>query len=85
LRRHSHHRTGQNPRLFPRAKTQNAGCGFFAAADQPLSKVPAFAGKQLDQIAAVVNDEVRTAGEGFDQQLLVFLPGDTVHSEGLHT
>ena len=59
-----HHWEGQLPCLGPGLEPMDAGGGLLAAADEPVGQLLVLAGQQIHQVAAVVNDQIRVAGQG---------------------
>ena len=82
---HRHHGAGQDARLLPGLQPEDAGGGLLAAADEAVGIVLALAPQQVDQVPAVVNDDVGAALEGFGQVVLIFLGGGAVDAEGLYS
>ncbi len=79
-----HHRAGKDPLALARLQAVNAGRGLLAAADEAVRVFSAFSAEEAHKVAAVVDDEVRMAGEGLRKELLVLFRGDAVFSERLN-
>ena len=80
-----HHGAGQDAVLFPGLQSEDAGGGLLTAADEAVGVLLALAAQQVDEVAAVVDDDVGVALEGLHQVLLILLGRCAVDAEGLHT
>ena len=80
-----HHRTGQNALTLAGLQTVNTCRGLLAAADELVSVLLTSPAEQVDQIAAVIDDEVRMAGKSLCQQIFIFFRADTVLTECLNS
>ena len=54
------------------------------AADDPVAQVGIFAAQQIEQVAAVIDDEIRMARERRNQQFLIFCRGYAVDGIGVY-
>ena len=79
-----HHGAGQDARLLPGLQTKDAGGGLLTAADQAVRVRLALAPQQVDQVPAVINDQVGVALQGLREVLLVLLRAGPVDAKGLH-
>ena len=73
-----HHRAGQDSLLLPGFQSVDASCSLLTASDQAVCIFAAFASEQIDEVTAVIYDEVRMAGERLGQKIFVFLRGYAV-------
>ena len=73
-----HHRAGQDSFLLPGFQSMDSRCGLLTASDQAVCIFAAFASEQIDEVTAVIYDEVRMAGERLGQEIFVFLRGYAV-------
>ena len=80
-----HHGAGQDALPLPGVEAVDAGGGLLAAADEPVTVLGALAPQEVDQIAAVVHNQVRTALQGLHQEVLILLHVHAVDAVGIHT
>ena len=79
-----HHREFKLARPVHSDVPHDTGRRLLAAADQAVRVLFASSAEEVDEVAAVIDDEVRVAGQGLHEKLFVLLRGDAVFSEGLN-
>ena len=65
-------------------QAEDAGGGLLAAPHEAVGVFLTLAPQQVDQVAAVVDDDVGVALEGLGEMVLILLGGGPVDSKGLH-
>ena len=78
-----HHRAGKDALPLAGLQAVNAGRRLLAASDQLIGIFAAASAKQVDQIPAVVDDQVRMAGECLREEVLILFRSHSVDTEGL--
>ena len=79
-----HHREGQHPGAGAGVQAVDAGRRLLRAAEQVFAQMRIVPAQQVQQVAAVVDDEIRAARERLDEQAAVFRCVHAVHGIGLH-
>ena len=77
------HGEAERPGAVHDAQAVDAGGGLLAAADDPGDQIPVLRMHQVNQVAAVVNDDVRPDLKDAAEALLVFLHRTAVARENL--
>ena len=80
-----HHRTGKNPFSLPGFQTDNAGGGLLTATDQVICILCASSPQEVNQVTAVIYDEVGMALKGFCQKVFIFLSVHSIFTKGFHS
>ena len=79
-----HHRAGKDAFALAGFQAVDAGRRLLASANQAVRVLFASSAEEIDEVAAVIDDEVRVAGQGLHEKLFVLLRRDAVFSEGLY-
>ena len=79
-----HHGAGEDALPLPSLQAQDAGGGLLAAADEAVAQFLVAAADEVDEVAAVVHNQVGVALQGLDQQVFIFLRRDAVDAVGIH-
>ena len=80
-----HHRAGKDALALTGLQAMDACRGLLAAADELVCVFLASPSEQIDQVAAVIDDEVRMAGKSLCQQIFIFFRAYAVLSECLNS
>ena len=80
-----HHWAWQNALALTGLQAMDTRRGLLAAADELVCVLLASPTEQIDQVAAVIDDEVRMAGKRLCQQIFIFFRADTVLAECLYS
>ena len=81
---HCHHGTGQDALPLPGVEPVDAGGGLLTAADETVAVLGALAPQQVDEVAAVVHDQVGPALQSLNEEVLVLLHVHPVDPVGVH-
>ena len=81
---HGHHGAGQDAVLLAGLQAEDAGGGLLAAADEVAGVLFTLAAQQVDEVPAVVNDDVGAALERLDEVHFILLGRSAVDAKGLH-